>query len=826
MVEEGNLAVQVSSLRKVLGSEAIATVPGRGYRFTAPVTERVRPSAPAVQELADRPPTVGTEMQAASPTGQHAAYAELMLKLRRTQGAADMPGALDEGLMGHVPAAMTALVGRASALNETRQLLQSTRCLTLTGAGGAGKTRLALALAEGSRSLYPDGVWWIELDKLSDPASLVPAIAHSLGTSDPHKPDLQALALRLKGRKVLLVLDNCEHLIERCAEVAVQLLRELPSLQVLATSREALRIAGEVAWSVPPLQVPADTATQGWNELLQQASVQLLVQRIRQHDPRFVLHPELAPSLVKICRGLDGMPLALELVAAQVGPRSLAHIAARLDQSLNLLTVGARGGMRHHQTMAAAVDWGFKLLGDAERAVFSRLSVFTGGWTPDGAEAVCQGLTIESEDVPAVLGRLHRVSMVLASPNEGRLRFRMLEPIRQFALTKLDELGQVDLIKRQLLAWYVGRCKLVAIQLAGPQQLVGYEFLSTEFDNLRSLLSWSKQADLENGLRLAADLWRFWQVKGHAKELLAWFEDALAEAAKVPLAVRADACNAAGVMARTCGAYDKAVRLHTAGLDLQRELGNRRGEAIALNNLCVVARDQHEHAAVERQGRAALQLAREIGERNLEGLALMHLGTALRGLDRPEDAEDSFKLSLEIFSELGEHTALAAVHNFLGSLAQAAGRLVEAAQRFEQSLALNRELGNHWGLGISTCNQASLSFESADLVGAHAKLMHSLAHYRRAGARHGLEECFELLARIEHELGHIERAAWCWGVVERLELDIGKQVPLALNEARQQTLRSMQAQMPEPLVRAARDRGRHTSLDEALQRVLTEHPPG
>jgi hypothetical protein len=271
-------------------------------------------------------------------------------------------------------------------------------------------------------------------------------------------------------------------------------------------------------------------------------------------------------------------------------------------------------------------------------------------------------MDLDLDGAQHLLGRLQGVSMVLAAADEsevhGAVRFRMLEPVRQFALTKLEASGQSDGVKAQLLAGFAGRCKAAAAQLTGAEQAVGYQFLTSEFSNLCALLMWSEQTQLEQGLSVAANLWRFWQVKGHAKEIFIWFEDVLsrlpAALPEVSKPVQASAFNAAGVMARTCGLYVAAVRLHNAALILQRELGNRRGEAIALNNLCVVARDPYDHPAVERHGRASLKIASEIGDKNLEGLGLMHLGTALRGQDQAADAEVSFQQSFQIFSELGD----------------------------------------------------------------------------------------------------------------------------------------------------------------------------
>jgi predicted ATPase len=537
-------------------------------------------------------------------------------------------------------------------------------------------------------------------------------------------------------------------------------------------------VAGEVVWAVPPLEVPS-ALDAAWSSLMQHASVQLLVERIGQHHSAFAVTPDNAAALAQICRGLEGLPLALELVAAQVGPQTVAQVASRLDRSLGLMNVGTRGGTPHHQTMTAAVQWGYKLLSPAEAALFLRLSVLVGGWTEDTAAAVCPGLGLDVEELPALLGRLHRVSMVLSQECSGTVRFRMLEPIRQFGMAQLQAQGELERVRSNLLAWYAERCKAVALQLGGPQQIAGYRFLDAEFDNLRALLhwallNWAEQADLETGLRLASSLWRFWQTKGHAKDMLGWFEDALPRATDVSPQVLADASNSAGVMARTCGLYDTAVRWHSASLDLQRALGNRRGEAVALNNLCVVARDQFDHLQVEQHGRASMAIAREIGDQNLEGLGLMHLGTALRGQDRLAEAQASFRQSRAIFDALGDQLTSAALLNYLGGLDPLEGRWAEAGHHFNQALALNEALANYWGLAITHSNLAALQHAQGHDEAALPPLLQSLVEFRKAGAKHGLDTCFELLARIAQRRGRLERAAWCWGVVEQLEADMGK----------------------------------------------------
>jgi predicted ATPase/DNA-binding SARP family transcriptional activator len=550
---------------------------------------------------------------------------------------------------GFVPAALTPLIGREAQIEEIRQLLGATRSLTLTGAGGSGKTRLALELATELRPQYEGGVWWVELVGLSEPSQILPAIAQTLEASSPNKPVLQSLVEKINGRKTLLVLDNCEHLIEECAEVAVQLLKALPGLQLLATSREPLEIAGEIAWVVPPLEVPGLQDELELEALGGLESVRLLVERVRQRDPKFALGPQNAASVVTICRSLEGLPLALELAAARVSMLSLEQIAARLDNTLSLLTRGYRGGMRHHQTLEAALEWSYNLLGQAERDLFVRLSVFVGGWTLEAAEAVAaEAVAVETDSAEAergdpaeLLARLEHSSMVMSNESDGQVRFRMLEPVRQFGAARLEAQGLSEAVKDKALGFYHGQSQDIAPKLVGSDQAIWYRRLSREYENLRAVLAWSKHRQLEQGLNLAARLFRFFMVKGHAKEMLAWFEEALPLADEVSAAVRANAHYTAGVMARTCGLYEQSDAFYQTALALRRELGDRGGEASALNVLGLNCLDQYDFAGAERYFSESLGIGREIDNKQTMLIGLQNLGIALRWLSRNLEAEEN-----------------------------------------------------------------------------------------------------------------------------------------------------------------------------------------
>lgn len=752
-----------------------------------------------------------------------AAYTEVLQSLPDLPELPDQTPLVPAAHRGFVPAPLTGLIGREQQLQEITQLLGATRSLTLTGAGGSGKTRLALELASRLQPSYPGGVWWVELASLSDPRLILPTIAQTLEVSNPSKTEFESLVESLKGHKALLVLDNCEHLIEECAEVAVQLLRALPGLQLLCTSRESLSIAGEIAWVIPLLEIPGAESSPSPEALEQLESVRLLVERIRQNNPKFALNPQNAASVVQICRRLEGLPLALELAAARVGLLTLEQIASRLNDSLSLLTRGKRGDTRHHQTLEAALDWSYNLLSPAEKDLFVRLSVFVGGWTLEAAQFIAEespsGLVEPSE----LLARLERCSMVNITQNQDGVRFRMLEPVRQFGFARLEAQGLTETVKAKVLNFYLTQTEAIVPKLSGPDQAVWYRILSQEYENLREVLAWNNPGWLEQRVALAASLWRFFQVKGHAKEVLAWFEETLPKADGVSASVRANAYNSAGIMARTCGLYAQSDAYYQASLALRRRMGHRRGEAIVLNNLGVNARDQGDFVRVERLCKESLEIAREIADQPLEALGLMNVGTALQELGQNQEAEWHFRQSLDISTSLGDRRLTSNLLNYLGTLAQARSEWPEAKELFEQSLSINRELEDFWGIAIAAHFLARLYLELGEYTQAPQKLSESLSDYRRAGVRHGLEDCFETLAHLSQQLQHPELAAWAWGVMERLEDDIGKIKPTALPPQRQQAYTSLENVLGVSF-KKLKQAGYAERLEDALSKALAELP--
>jgi predicted ATPase len=344
----------------------------------------------------------------------------------------------------NLPAPRSSFVGREREIEEVKRELAMTRLLTLTGVGGSGKTRLALKVARGLIEAYPDGAWLVELTPLSEAALVPKAVAEALRVPERSgEPLADTLIEVLRDRHLLLILDNCEHLLEATARLVDSLLDSCPRLRILATSREALGVEGEIRWIVPPLAVPETQGTLSSEELEAYKSVRLFAERARGHDPSFSLSPQAAQTVAEICLMLEGIPLAIELAAARVGTLSLEQISERLEGSLKLLTRGGRTVVPRQRTLKGALDWSHELLSEEEKEHFGRLSVFAGGWTLEAAEAVGAGGSFEEDDILDVLSDLVDKSLVMARGSDQRgVRYRMLEPVRQYAQEKLEESGE------------------------------------------------------------------------------------------------------------------------------------------------------------------------------------------------------------------------------------------------------------------------------------------------------------------------------------------------------------------------------------------------
>jgi predicted ATPase/DNA-binding SARP family transcriptional activator len=517
----------------------------------------------------------------------------------------------------NLPAALSSFVGREREVVEVKRALAMTRLLTLTGAGGSGKTRLALEVARHLVGAYPDGVWFVELAPLSQPQLVPQVVAEALGVREqPDRPLVDTLVGHLREKELLLMLDNCEHLIEACVRLADTLLLACQRLRILATSREALGIAGEMRWRVPSLSLPDLRPPTAVAELSGYESVRLFLERARLRDLAFALTPQNAEAVIEICRRLEGIPLAIELAAARVGVLSAERIAEKLGDSLALLSVEDRGVPARHQTLKGTLEWSFELLTEPEQTLFRWLSVFAGGWTLEAAETVGTGGGIENDDVLDLLSRLVEKSLVVAeATGNGQMRYRMLEPVRQYGRQKLEESEEADAVKGRHAALFLALAEEAEPELTGPRQQEWLERLEAEHGNLRAALSWALEGkEPELALRLSGALGDFWYLRGRlTEEGRGWLEAALKQGSKLTTVVRLKPLVRAGSIAMEQRDFEQAVAHSEEGLALSREFGHKVGAAAALSTLGYVSLLRNENDRALALFEEAIGLAQDVG---------------------------------------------------------------------------------------------------------------------------------------------------------------------------------------------------------------------
>ena len=434
-----------------------------------------------------------------------------------------------ESFPNNLPVQLTSFIGRRKEINDIKRLFQHVHLITLLGPGGTGKSRLGLEAAGRLLSIFPHGVWLVDLAPVTDPSAVEGTTLAALNLPpELHRPAIDMLCDYLHDKDVLILLDNCEHLLESTARMVNRLLQAAPGLRILASSREALGITGEVAYRVPSLTIPDPLAVPSSRSLQGSDSVKLFLDRAAAASPAFTLSDENAPAIVQICCRLDGIPLALELAAARVSTLSAGQIAARLDDRFRLLTGGSRIALERHQTLLAALDWSFNLLSPPEQLLFTRLSVFVGGWTLEAAESVCAGGALHRQDILDLLAHLVNKSLVVAEPWHSETRYRFLETMRQYAGEKLDEAKESENLRDQHLRYFMEFTETAEPHLTHPEQLEWFDRLDADHDNLRAALEWSLGKESpEFTLRLCAALGQFWLVHSYLLEGAHYLQRAL-----------------------------------------------------------------------------------------------------------------------------------------------------------------------------------------------------------------------------------------------------------------------------------------------------------
>jgi predicted ATPase/class 3 adenylate cyclase len=719
----------------------------------------------------------------------------------------------------NLPLQLTSFVGRHEAVGEAKRILASAPLLTLTGPGGVGKTRLALEVAADLMNDLEGGAWFVELGSLTDPAFVLQAVAAALGVSEqPGRQLLTTVIEHLQASRLLLVLDNCEHLLEACAETADALLRGCPSVRMIATSREPLGISGEALFPVPSLTLPAVGQRPLSEELMSYEAVRLFAERAMAASPAFRITDQNAPSIVQICRRLDGVPLALELAAARVRALAVDQIATRLDDRFRLLTGSSRIGVPRHQTLRATIDWSFELLAEEERAVLRRLSVFAGSCTLEAAEGVCALEPVGDADVLDLLSHLVDKSLVAADPFGSEGRYRLLETIRQYARDRLLESGEAEAVLRRHRDWYLALVEQAAPEFfRGPESGSWLERLDREHDNLRVALQWSEDQPGETGagLRLAAALWRFWEIRGHLIEGRAWLERMLAATATEVSPLRANALTGAGVLASMHGDHAAATAFHEESLALHRQLGDPRSIAFAINNLANAAAAQADFARASELYEQSAIIARQMKDERAVAFSLINQADVVARKGDAPRARLLFEESVATFREFGDRWGEAfALDSF--ALVAARERDYEAAQSLhEEALAISRQLGDERGAARVLTHLADVASKQGDDSRARRLSRECLDIRQALGDTPGTASALERLAWVVMA-DEPEAAARLVGAAEALRETIRAFVPPQARADREVHLRALEERLDGDRMQTALGQGRLMSPEEAL----------
>ena len=663
----------------------------------------------------------------------------------------------------NLPAELNSFVGREQELVEIEQLLGTTRLLTLVGTGGVGKTRLAQRVASQVLHRYPDGAWLIELAAVGLEPTLLPyAAALSLGLRE--RPGLTPLAIlteHLLSKRLLLVLDNCEHLVASCAQLIDTLLRACPGLRVLATSREPLGVAGEIAWRVPSLSLPWPLQpTPGGGDGAQSEAVRLFLERASEAAPTFAATEQNQAAIARVCYRLDGIPLALELAATRVAVLSVEQIADELDDRFRLLVGGKRTAVPRQQTLQATFDWSYDLLADPERAVLRRLAPFAGGFGLDAARAVCAGGEVAAEDVLDHLTRLVNKSLVAVEVRTPASRFHLLETVQQYAAARLREAGEQLSAGAQHLDWFLDLAERAEPEQRTADQTRWLDRLEMEHENFTAALEWSWTASggAEAGLRLAAALRWFWFARGHPGEGLLWLKRGLAGASGIAPPVRAKGLDAAGALCHSLGDLVPAETYLTEGLTIWREIGDKRGMAISLNTLGLVAKAQGSLVRAGTQLSKALALAREMDDAPRVATVLNNLAALAIDQGNYAAAQPFLRESLSIKRGLGDAAGIAnSLHN-LGDAALHQGAYEQAAAALREGLTFSRQVGVGHVSAQSLHSLGMVVLRCGDRSSADGHLRESLSLFQQLGDRSGIALCLEGLAEAAVAGGTCEPA--------------------------------------------------------------------
>ena len=731
----------------------------------------------------------------------------------------------------NLPLQLTPLFGREADVARLRALLEqpSVRLVTLTGPGGVGKTRLSLQVAADAMELFPDGVFFVPLAALTDPALVLHAIAQALGVAESERRLVDSLKDFLATREMLIILDNFEQLLAAALQVS-DLLRAGKKLKALVTSRAPLQIQGEHELPITPLELPPITrdgdhphhAPRTTHEvnLTDSPAIQLFIERAQAVRPDFTVSETSVEQIARICQRLDGLPLAIELAAARARLRSPAEILAQLERPLHFLTGGGRDRPDRQQTMRQAIDWSARLLDAPAATLFRRLAVFVEGWTLEAAEAVCLFDPTDFDSLDA-LDALVSASLVRPQATPSQTRYTMLQTIREYARERLQASGEGDSLARRHAEYCLTLAEEAVPHYEGPEQGGWLDRMEAELDNLRAALRWCRaQGEVEMGLGLAAALDGVWMRRGYFSEGRHWLDTMLAlpDAERYP-APYAAALFTVGMLAYLQGDYTTASQRLGASLDQRRARGDTPGIVLSLNNLALVARDQGDYGRAAALFEEALALNQARTDRRATALSYHNLSLIHLDQGAYDQARPLLEQALALFRALGDQRSLGLSLLSLGIALYQLDDLAQASQRLGESLALLEDLKDRWGAAIAHKNLALVALKQGEVEAARASLQTSLAAFREMEDRSGLAECLQGYAALAQRLEESYASAWLLAASQALLDQIGAVMVPADRAVFDAQLDLVRAALPAGDFEAAWASGGEASLEAILEAV-------
>ena len=639
----------------------------------------------------------------------------------------------------NLPFQLTSFIGRKDVITELSEQLTQARLITLTGVGGTGKTRLAIQIGSDLIQSFEDGVWFVGLGDIDTAGYVEKHVASTLGLQEaPGQPLIESLKNYLQNKQLLLILDNCEHLIDASAKLIETLLVVSTDLKVIATSREVLGVAGELVRVLQPLSMPDINIAANSRELREYEAVSLFIERLLPQQPEFILNDENAPIIAEICQRLDGIPLAIELAAAQANLLSPKEILTRLSDRFQLLTKGSRTALPHHQTLQAAVDWSYDLINEREKMLLHRVSIFGSSFSLEAAESICAGEGLEQADVYTLMRDLIDKSLVYVDRQTDEIRYRLLETIREYALKRLAESGDEDRLRSAHRSFYLGLAEEAEPHLKRADQVIWFERLELEAEHIRAALGYSLQENqIDELIRIAVALQWFWFARGHQREGRDWYERAIEASENAADDLKAKLYYNASALTWNMGEYEETERLAHEALKLCTTTGDKWGEAYSHSRLAIVAEFQGNYEQSEASYNRSLEIAREIDDSWLISVLVNNLAEIERRKGEFDSAEALVREGLDLSNQRGDTWCSSQLSFSLGVVKYEQEAMSDAAQLFEEALEHKRELNDNWGVANLLYSLGRVKTKLGDLPAAIDLYSQSRSLYDELGERRG-----------------------------------------------------------------------------------------